>query len=188
MAAGPLLVASQTRRPAPGRRRHAGPAAAVAALGLYAGALADRLDRRWSMIVANTVRGLVLAGLCAVDRHRARQHRLVLVAMLRAGHGRGLRRRHRRARSRRCWSRRRDLGIANARLMAGFDHRQPARRPGRRGAAVRGRDGVAVRRARSSASRLGVVLVSRIGTPPRRRPRARSTPTSARTSPRACAG
>jgi MFS family permease len=65
MAAGPLLVASQTHDPF---------LVALAALaqwlppfvfGLYAGALSDRLDRRRIVVVVNVVRALVLAALTA---------------------------------------------------------------------------------------------------------------------------
>jgi len=64
LAAGPLLVASQTREPF---------LVALAALlqrlpwllfGLVAGAIADRLDRRRVVIVADLLRSLVLAVLC----------------------------------------------------------------------------------------------------------------------------
>ena len=64
LAAGPLLVASQTREPI---------LVALAALlqrlpwllfGLVAGAIADRLDRRRVVIVADLLRSAVLAALC----------------------------------------------------------------------------------------------------------------------------
>jgi MFS family permease len=64
LAAGPLLVASQTRNPA---------LVAMAAvlqrlpwllLGLWAGAVADRLDRRRVVIVADLLRAVVVALLC----------------------------------------------------------------------------------------------------------------------------
>lgn len=63
LAAGPLLVASQTRNPA------LIAAAAMASrvpnlfIGLFAGALADRVDRKRLVIVANLLRAVVLAGL-----------------------------------------------------------------------------------------------------------------------------
>ncbi|WP_404383782.1 MFS transporter [Knoellia locipacati] len=71
LAAGPLLVASQTRNPT---------LVAMAALlqrlpwlllGLYAGAVADRLDRKRIIVVANGLRVLVVLALCtfiATDR------------------------------------------------------------------------------------------------------------------------
>src|SRR3954453_18416429 len=64
LAAGPLLVASQTRNAV---------LVAMAAVlqrlpwlvfGLWAGALADRLDRRRVVIVADLLRALVVAALC----------------------------------------------------------------------------------------------------------------------------
>ncbi|WP_353950618.1 MFS transporter [Knoellia sp. S7-12] len=64
LAAGPLLVASQTRSPT---------LVAMAALlqrlpwlllGLWAGAIADRLDRKRIIITANLLRVLVVVGLC----------------------------------------------------------------------------------------------------------------------------
>ncbi len=66
MAAGPLLVASQTQNPL------LVAAAAMASqlpwllLGLFAGALADRLDRRMIVMAVDSLRALVLAGLCIV--------------------------------------------------------------------------------------------------------------------------
>jgi MFS family permease len=66
MAAGPLLVASQTRNPV---------LVAAAAMsfqlpwlvfGLVAGALADRLDRRVLVMAMDGARAVVLAGLCVV--------------------------------------------------------------------------------------------------------------------------
>ena len=66
MAAGPLLVSSQTRNPA------LVAAAAVAyqlpwlVFGLIAGALADRLDRRLLVMVMDGARVVVLVGLCAL--------------------------------------------------------------------------------------------------------------------------
>lgn len=65
LAAGPLLVASQTRNPT---------LVAMAALlqrlpwlllGLWAGAIADRLDRKRILVTANTLRVLVVVALCA---------------------------------------------------------------------------------------------------------------------------
>jgi MFS family permease len=65
LAAGPLLVASQTRS-----ALLVALAAALQRLpwllfGLYAGALADRLDRRVVVIVADLLRTLVVLALCA---------------------------------------------------------------------------------------------------------------------------
>ncbi|HSU02523.1 MAG TPA: MFS transporter [Nocardioides sp.] len=119
IAAGPLLVASQTRSPLL-------VAAAMVALqapwlfvGLFAGALADRLDRRRVIMVANAVRGLVLAGLCTVVATGHVNIAIVLVTMLALGTAEtfvdataGT--------LTPMLVEKRDLGIANARLMTGM--------------------------------------------------------------------
>jgi MFS family permease len=66
LAAGPLLVASQTREPVLVASAMLALQAPWLVFGLFAGALADRLDRRRVIVAANVVRGLVLAVLCAV--------------------------------------------------------------------------------------------------------------------------
>jgi len=66
IAAAPLLVASQTRNPVLVSSAMLALQAPWLVFGLVAGALADRLDRRRVIIAANVVRGLVLAVLCAV--------------------------------------------------------------------------------------------------------------------------
>ena len=75
LAAGPLLVASQTHEPF---------LVALAALlqrlpwllfGLYAGALADRVDRRRMVMVCDALRVVVLARPRARHRDRRRGHR-----------------------------------------------------------------------------------------------------------------
>ena len=119
LAAGPLLVASQTDNAI---------LVAMAALlqrlpwlllGLYAGALADRIDRRRMVMIADGLRGVVLVGLSVVIITGAFSIGAVLAAMLLLGvaevfvdtpsqtllpmvvdH--------------------RDLGLGNARLQAGF--------------------------------------------------------------------
>ena len=119
LAAGPLLVASQTRSPI---------LVALAALlqrlpwllfGLYAGALADRLDRRVVVIVADLVRVGVLLVLTAAIVTDQVNIAWVLVAMFLLGvaevfadttAGTLLP----------MLVEKRDLGVANARLMAGF--------------------------------------------------------------------
>ncbi|HQK31532.1 MAG TPA: MFS transporter, partial [Phycicoccus sp.] len=63
LAAGPLLVASQTRNPA-----LIAAAAMVQRLpnlviGLYAGALADRVNRKRLVVIANVLRAVVIGGL-----------------------------------------------------------------------------------------------------------------------------
>jgi len=82
VAAGPLLVASQT---------HSAFLVAMAALvqklpwlffGLWAGALADRLDRRKVVMIADTLRSLVVAALCVTIFTGRVSITVVLVAML----------------------------------------------------------------------------------------------------------
>lgn len=118
-AAGPLLVASETQDPL---------LVALAALlqrlpwlllGLYAGVLADRLDRRRMVVVANALRGAVLTVLAVALVTGAVNVAVVLAAMLVLG-------------TAEVFAdtasqtllpmvvEKADLGIANARLMAGF--------------------------------------------------------------------
>lgn len=119
MAAGPLLVASQTHNPA------LVAAAAMARqlpwllFGLVAGALADRLDRRVVVMAMDGARAVVLAGLCAVIYTGHVNIWLVLVAMFLVGVAEVF--------ADTTTSTlvpmlvdKRDLGIANARIMAGF--------------------------------------------------------------------
>ena len=85
VAAGPLLVASQTRNPL------LVASAAIALqlpwliVGLFAGALADRLDRRLIIMAANGVRVVVLALLCTVIVTGNVNITVVLVALLALG-------------------------------------------------------------------------------------------------------
>src|SRR3954464_11913898 len=85
LAAGPLLVASQTHRPF---------LVALAAVlqrlpwlvfGLHAGALADRLDRRRMVIVSDALRVVVLVVLSATIAPGSVSIAAVLVAMLLIG-------------------------------------------------------------------------------------------------------
>ena len=164
LAAGPLLVASQTRDPLL-------VAAAAMALqgpwlvfGLHAGALADRLDRRLVVMVANGARAVVLALLCTVIATGHVDIALVLVALFALG-------------TAEVFADatggtlvpmlvdKRDLGIANSRIMAG-------------GVTANQLVGPAVGALLFSVAialpfllttvfvAMGVVLVSRIGTPP----------------------
>ncbi len=118
LAAGPLLVASQTRNPL------LVASAAVAlqlpwlVVGLYAGALADRLDRRRVIMVANGVRVVVLGLLCTVIVTGHVDIAIVLLALVALG-------------TAEVFADatggtlvpmlvdKRDLGIANSRIMAG---------------------------------------------------------------------
>jgi MFS family permease len=163
VAAGPLLVASQTHNPL----LVAG--AAVASqlpwlvLGLVAGALADRLDRRLIVMVVDALRAIVLAGLCVVIVTGRVDIALVLVAMFALG-------------TAEVFAdattgtltpmlvEKADLGIANARIMAGFVTVNQLIGP------AIGAFLFAVGMAlpfvvQASCVALAVVLVSRIGTP-----------------------
>jgi predicted MFS family arabinose efflux permease len=164
IAAGPLLVASQTREPVL-------VASAMLALqgpwlvfGLFAGALADRLDRRLVMVVANTVRGLVLAGLSAVVATGHVNIAIVLVAMLALGTAEtfvdataGT--------LTPMLVEKRDLGIANSRLMAGMITGNQLVGPAV-GALLFTVGMVWPFALTVVCIAVGVVLVSRIGTPP----------------------
>ena len=65
LAAGPLLVASQTRSPTLIAAAAIVQRLPTLVLGLYAGALADRVDRRLLVLVANLLRAVVLVALVA---------------------------------------------------------------------------------------------------------------------------
>jgi len=118
LAAGPLLVASQTHQPF---------LVAFAAVlqrlpwllfGLYAGALADRLDRRRMVMICDALRVVVLAVLSLVIATGHADIRLVLAAMLLIG----LAELFSDSASRTLLPmlvRREDLGIGNARMMTG---------------------------------------------------------------------
>ena len=119
IAAGPLLVASQTRNPILVSAAMLFLQLPWLLFGLFAGAYADRLDRRLVMVVANSVRGLVLAGLCTVVATGHVDIAIVLVAMFALGTAEtfvdataGT--------LTPMLVEKRDLGLANSRLMAGM--------------------------------------------------------------------
>ena len=119
MAAGPLLVASQTHDPA-----LVAAATMVRLLpwllfGLIAGALADRLDRRLVVMVMDGARAIVLAGLCAVIYTDHVNIGLVLVAMFLVGLAEVFADTTTSTLTPMLVDKS-DLGIANARIMAGF--------------------------------------------------------------------
>jgi predicted MFS family arabinose efflux permease len=119
IAAGPLLVASQTHNPL----LVAGAAMASQApwlvFGLVAGALADRLDRRLIVIVVDALRAIVLAGLCVVIVTGRVDIALVLVAMFALGTAEVFADATTGTLTPMLVDKA-DLGIANARIMAGF--------------------------------------------------------------------
>lgn len=119
MAAGPLLVASQTHD-----ARLVALAAALQRLpwlvfGLHAGAIADRVDRRRLVVVANLVRAAVLAGLCAAIGTGHVDIGVVLVSMFALGVAEVFVDTTA-ATLTPMLVEKADLGIANARLQAGF--------------------------------------------------------------------
>jgi MFS family permease len=163
MAAGPLLVASQTGSPL------LVAASAMAfqlpwlLLGLVAGALADRLDRRVMVMVTDAVRAVVLVGLCAVIVSGHVEIWLVLAAMFALGVAEVF------ADSATAalppmLVERADLGIANARIQVGFLTVNQLAGPAL--GAVLFAAGMAVPFVvQAVCVALGAVLVSRIGTP-----------------------
>ncbi|HEX5919664.1 MAG TPA: MFS transporter [Nocardioides sp.] len=164
IAAGPLLVASQTSDPMLVAAAMIALQAPWLLVGLFAGALADRLDRRLIIMTANAVRGLVLAGLCVVIATGQVNIGLVIAAMLALG-------------SAETFVdatagtltpmlvEKRDLGIANSRLMAGMITGNQLVGPAV-GALLFSVGLVWPFVLTVACIAAGVVLVSRIGTPP----------------------
>ena len=163
MAAGPLLVASQTHNP----MLVAGAAAAGQApwllFGLVAGALADRLDRRLIVIVVDSLRTIVLAGLCVVIVTGRVDIWLVVVTMFVLGTAEVFAD----ATSGTLapmLGEKADLGIANARILAGFLTVNQLVGPAL--GAFLFAVGMAVPFViQATCVALGAVLISRIGTP-----------------------
>ncbi|MBL0747328.1 MFS transporter [Nocardioides baculatus] len=85
IAAGPLLIASQTRNPVLVSSAMIALQTPWLVFGLFAGAIADRLDRRRVIMAANLVRGLVLAMLCGVIASGHVNIAIVLAAMVALG-------------------------------------------------------------------------------------------------------
>lgn len=85
LAAGPLLVASQTRSPQLIALATALQWIPFVLFGLYAGVLADRIDRRRIIIAANLARALVLTVLAAVIVLDAVNVAVVLAVLFLAG-------------------------------------------------------------------------------------------------------
>lgn len=119
LAAGPLLVASQTREPV------LVAAAAIAQqlpwllFGLVAGALADRLDRRLLVMAMNAVRAVLLAGLCVVIYTGHVNVWLVMIALFLHGTAEVFADTTAGTLTPMLVDKA-DLGIANSRIMAGF--------------------------------------------------------------------
>lgn len=85
LAAGPLLVASQTRSPILVAMAVMLQRLPWLLLGLYAGAIADRVDRRRLVIAADSGRAVVVAVLCAAIVTDSVSITVVLAAMLLLG-------------------------------------------------------------------------------------------------------
>ncbi|MFC6288428.1 MFS transporter [Nocardioides sp. GCM10027113] len=163
LAAGPLLVASQTRNPL------LVAAAAMATqlpwllFGLVAGALADRLDRRLLVMVMDGSRAVVLALLCAVIVTGQVDIALVLAAMFLLGIAEVFAD----ATSSTLTPmlvEKADLGLANARIQGGFITANQMAGPAL--GALLFSVGVVVPFALQAVCvALGALLVSRIGTP-----------------------
>ncbi len=119
LAAGPLLVASQTRNPALVAAAGAATVAPQLLFGLYAGALADRVDRRRMTVVADVARVAVLGILVLTILSDRVSIAAVIAAMFLVGIGEVFAD----SASRTLLPMlvpRADLGIGNARLQAGF--------------------------------------------------------------------
>lgn len=164
MAAGPLLVASQTRNPVLVSLAMMASQLPWLLFGLVAGAIADRLDRRVVIMTMNGVRALLLAGLVAVVWSGHVNIWLVLVALFAMGTAEVF--------ADTTSSTlvpmlvdKPDLGIANARIMAGLITANQLVGPAL--GAVLFAVGMAVPFTLQAACvALGVLLVSRIGTRP----------------------
>lgn len=163
MAAGPLLVASQTRNPV------LVAAAAMASqlpwlvFGLVAGAMADRLDRRVLVMAMDAARAVVLAGLCVVIVTGHVNIWLVMAAMFLIGLAEVF------ADSATgtlvpMLVDKPDLGIANARIQVGFLTANQLVGPAV-GAVIFAAGMALPFLIQTVCVALGVVLVSRIGTP-----------------------
>jgi MFS family permease len=163
MAAGPLLVASQTRDPL----LVAGAAMAFQlpwlVFGLVAGAMADRLDRRVLVMAMDGARAVVLAGLCVVIVTGHVNIWLVMAAMFLVGLAEVF------ADSSTgtlvpMLVDKPDLGIANARIQVGFLTANQLVGPAL-GAVVFAAGMALPFMIQAVCVAVGVVLVSRIGTP-----------------------
>jgi predicted MFS family arabinose efflux permease len=164
IASGPLLVASQTRNPVLVSAAMLALTAPWLVVGLLAGALADRLDRRVVMMVANAVRGTVLAGLCVTIVTGDVNIAVVLVSMVALGTAETFVDATAGTLTPMLVDKR-DLGIANARLMTGMITGNQLLGPAV-GALLFSVGMVWPFALTVVCIAVGVVLVSRIGTPP----------------------
>ena len=174
IAAGPLLVASQTRDAF---------LVALAALvqwlppllfGLYAGALSDRLDRRMIVVTVDVLRALVLLVIAASIVTGAVSIAVILVALFLLGTAEVFADNSSQTLLP-MLVRRQDLALANARIQAGFiTVNQLAGPP--LGAALFAAGMAWPFIGQAILVALGAVLISRVVLPPHHRDLARSTP------------
>lgn len=163
LAAGPLLVASQTRSPVLVSMALLLQGLPWLLFGLFAGAIADRVDRKRMMVVADLLRAAVLVALCVTIATGAVSIALVLVAMFAIGTAEVFADTAYRTFLPMLVDRR-DLGIANARLQAGYiTLNQFAGAP--IGAALFAAGMVLPFGVQAACGLLGVVLVLRIALP-----------------------
>lgn len=164
LAAGPLLVASQTRSPALVSMAMLLVGLPWLLFGLFAGAVADRVDRLRMVVVANLLRAAVLAILCAAIVTGAVSIGLVLGAMFLLGTAEVFADTAYRTFLPMLVAKP-DLGIANARMQVGFVLlNQFAGAP--LGAALFAVGMAVPFGAQILCGLLGVVLVTRIALPP----------------------
>lgn len=119
IAAGPLLIASQTRDPRLVSLAVLLEWLAPLLFSLYAGVIADRLDRRRLMVTVNAIRALLLVGLTVVIWTEQINVPVVLVALFLLGVTETFADTTA-ATLLPMMVRKTDLGVANARLTAGF--------------------------------------------------------------------
>lgn len=119
LAAGPLLVASQTRNPALVAAAAMVQRVPTLLIGLYAGALADRVERRRLVVIANLLRVLVIAVLVGTIVTGAVSIAIVLVALFCIGVAEQFADSGTRA-VLPMIVRKEDLGVGNARVFGGF--------------------------------------------------------------------
>ncbi|TWG98365.1 putative MFS family arabinose efflux permease [Nocardioides sp. J9] len=164
LAAGPLLVASQTRSPGLVSMAMLLTGLPWLLFGLLAGAIADRVDRKQMVVVANSLRLVVLGLLVASVVTGVVDIAVVLVAMFLLGTAEVFADTAYRTFLPMLVDKR-DLGIANARLQAGFiTLNQLAGAPV--GAALFAVGAAVPFGAQAVCGLLAVVLVTRISLPP----------------------
>jgi len=163
VAAGPLLVASQTHNPLLVAAAAMSSQLPWLLFGLIAGALADRLDRRVVVMIVDSLRALVLATLCLVIVTGRIDIWLVLVVMFVLGTAEVFADATTGTLAPMLVDKA-DLGIANARIMAGLVTVNQMIGPAL--GALLFAVGMAVPfTIQAVCVALGAVLVSRIGTP-----------------------